>query len=297
MLIDFHNSRFISFNNRGQFINIGIIIDRIKLWLKKYLPAWLLLYARNKINLTIIPNDSKSIVSDLFPYRILDGWNTYFELLNVPTLISPDFINTSYEVLFVFFDENGAKKAEIIKNNVGAGRETIDIKKMALSVGIKTNGNFAVFHLRNIEFVMKEGGYLTERGYVGYNNGKIKMKSYVHGNFDSVAFREDRSIICLGGSFLKKVEYRLQHELNGPALYEMCFTNNTAKKRTLCVQYFDQENKLETTELIISSKGIKWFKKNVKKQEKGRIIVLSRLNLARPIVFRNHQEIFDVFHG
>ena len=227
----------------------------------------------------------------------MDGWNTYFELLNVPTLISPDFINTSYEVLFVFFDENGAKKGEIIKNNIGACRETIDIKKMALSVGIKRNGTFAVFHLRNIKFVMKEGGYLTERGYVGYNNGKIKMKSYVHGNFDSVALREDRSLICLGGSFLKKVEYRLQHELNGPALYEMCFTNNTAKKRTLCVQYFDQENKLETTELIILSKGIKWFKKNVKKQEKGRIIVLSRLNLARPIVFRNHQEIFDVFHG
>ena len=170
---------------------MGIIIDRIKLWLKKYLPAWLLLYVRNKINLTIIPNDSKSIVSDLFPYRILDGWNTYFELLNVPTLISPDFINTSYEVLFVFFDENGAKKGEIIKNNIGACRETIDIKKMALSVGIKRNGTFAVFHLRNIKFVMKEGGYLTERGYVGYNNGKIKMSQKMKNRENTHRFSAD----------------------------------------------------------------------------------------------------------
>ena len=47
------------------------MIDKIKFWIKKKIPSrFLELLGKKRILVTSIPNDNKSIVSDLFLYKI-----------------------------------------------------------------------------------------------------------------------------------------------------------------------------------------------------------------------------------
>ena len=64
------------------------MIDKIKFWIKKKIPSrFLELLGKKRILVTSIPNDNKSIVSDLFLYKIENGWNTFFELLNYARIL------------------------------------------------------------------------------------------------------------------------------------------------------------------------------------------------------------------
>lgn len=46
-------------------------------------------FLRKQVSLVRIPDNQNSAVSDLFPFRINNGWETHFELLNLPALINP----------------------------------------------------------------------------------------------------------------------------------------------------------------------------------------------------------------
>jgi hypothetical protein len=49
--------------------------------------------------------------------------------------------------------------------------------------------------------------------------------------------------------------------------------------------------------MVLKPRAIKWYKTTLKDNEVGRIVILSRMNLPRPVVFRLSQSTFDVFHG
>ena len=40
--------------------------------------------------ITDVPKSKFDVISDLFPLRIENNWNSYFELLNIPQLIDPN---------------------------------------------------------------------------------------------------------------------------------------------------------------------------------------------------------------
>jgi hypothetical protein len=86
---------------------------------------------------------------------------------------------------------------------------------------------------------------------------------------DSIALDENKNQFLLGErSFLKK-EYHLQHLMEHNKLYELFIVNNS--KKTQQVSFFE-------------------------KNEKS-IREISKLPLARPIVFKHMKSSFDVFHG
>jgi hypothetical protein len=160
-------------------------------------------------------------------------------------------------------------------------------------------GTFACFHLNYLPHLIEQGAFLAERGYTGYCNKSISnMKGYVHGNLDALAINERGEVICLGKSFrLKKNQYRLQYQLDGPAIYDLGVVNSTRECEDITFELNTNKRTLKKEFKKVPSKGVVWFSIEIRKGEIARVIIHSKINLPRPVVFRNVQNSFDVFHG
>ena len=191
-------------------------------------------FLHKKVSLVRIPDNPKSSVSDLFPFRINDGWETHFELLNLPTLVNPlQQHSITYRVKFVFFDEQGRYIHEWVTEETGCFRRTICLNDLLEGKSNSGYGTFACFHENYLSNLISQGAFLAERGYTGYLNKSIsKVKGYVHGNLDAIAKSNDDKLVCLGKSHNTKHEFRLQHQLTGPSTYELGIVN-TSKKMEL----------------------------------------------------------------
>jgi hypothetical protein len=275
------------------------VIKRLKNTIERVFPPIVVTFLKNQFGLVVIPYNKRSVISDLFPFKIKDTWDTHFELLNLPSLLNPENQLIPYWVRFIFFDENGRIIYEHKLKNVGCNRITINIKELVNKYSSSGYGTFACFH----EYYGNEdqtfGGFIAERGYTGYQNKTLSnMKGYVHGNLDAIALGFENNLSCLGGySRIKKYEFRLQHELTGASIYELGFVNSSNTEQRLIVFFTNQNLDSEKVVLEIPSRGIRWYRRQLNENEKGRINVVSRLNLARPVVFRHQEKSFDVFHG
>ena len=70
------------------------MIEKIKFWIKQKVPTRFIEFlGKKRILVTSIPNDNKSLVSDLFLYKIENGWNTFFELLNYSRILDLKSLN------------------------------------------------------------------------------------------------------------------------------------------------------------------------------------------------------------
>jgi hypothetical protein len=256
-------------------------------------------FLRSKMNLVRVPNEINSAISDLFPFRIDDGWETHFELLNVPFLIDPiNQSDVSYNVRFVFFDEKGNFFYEWTTEQKGCFRRTISINELLKGQLISGNGTFACFHEKYLPNLIDQKAFVAERGYSGYMKKSIsKVKGYVHGNLDAMAMSNNNKLICLGKNHFKVREFRLQHQLTGPATYQLGFVNTSIKAEILTVEMISLEKPITKINQKIPSRGIVWITHELGINEIVRVVIHSKLNLPRPIVFRIMDNSFDVFHG
>ncbi|MDC0092315.1 hypothetical protein OAI21_01595, partial [Oceanospirillaceae bacterium] len=124
------------------------------------------------------------------------------------------------------------------------------------------------------------------------------LRSYVHGNFDSVSF-DGESISFLGGRSVFKREYNLQSEIKGPALYEFGLVNSTQSQRKVTYEFYSQEGDklIEKKTVIIRSGGINMHAFKINETDLARVVIRSSLVMARPLIFRTNQNKMDVFHG
>ena len=57
--------------------------EEIKSWLLKNIDSRIFELISSKYTFTVkVPNSKNHVISDLFPLRIENGWNSFFELLN-----------------------------------------------------------------------------------------------------------------------------------------------------------------------------------------------------------------------
>ena len=277
-----------------------MIIRKIKFWIKQYIPTRFLEFLGKKgILISSIPIDEKSIISDLFFYKIENGWNTFFELLNYSRILDLKTLsNFNYEITIKFFNSSGIfLKNFKIKSSIFF-RSTLDIKKIANDLGIFKNGTFSVFHHYESNKTIHSKSFLTERGYIGYYNKNISpIKSYIHGNFDAISLNSKGQLKLLGTySFFTK-RFNLQHELDKRYNYDIVLVNTTPSKQNIEFE-FHQKGSVEFIKKIIPPKGYyKLNKLNNKIDSNSRLIIKSKLYLARPILFKYMDTSFDVFHG
>ncbi len=248
--------------------------------------------------LTKIPKLSGVPVSDLFVWRNSDVWQTFFELTDISGLfLDHEKMPERYATFFFFDNEGGVlfeKRLDLICNQ----RRTIDLS-VFLSDSKCTFGTFCVFHSYTPKVVSDLGSFITERGYVSYRYNGAPLRSYVHGNLDAIFLWPDKSMKMLGGNSFLPREFRLQHELLGPALYEIGVVNPSSKVQHLSCQILSSQSGeiLDIQKAVMLPRGTHVFQVKLEQSAAARIIINSHLVMARPLVFRINNQKMDVFHG
>lgn len=246
---------------------------------------------------TRTPSNSGSVISDLFPLRNDARWQTFFELLNIPALLNGRYSSdSSYEILFIFFDQKGA---EVGRKSIPAPNDA----RYTLELGdcffpeIKKAATFSVFHSGYFLEDDLDGSYLAERGYAGYQRLGLPIRGYVHGNLDSIAFHEGELQLLGNAGFLRR-SYQVQHPLTGEAEYEFILTNPSDRKVKVKVESKNQKTSWKRYQTFtLNPRGSEVFSLNVAEREVRFVRIVSRLYLGRPVIFRNTLQSMDVFHG
>ena len=273
--------------------------NKIKSWLINNIDSkYLELLTGKGISITKRPIIG-SVISDLFPLRIEDGWNTFFELLNYQQILNSEEQNIiSGAIEIKFYDKDGIFLKTYKIKNITRLKYTLNLKEIANQLGINHDGVFAVFHQNEIPWISERNSFLAERGYIGFENKELgNIKSFIHGNLDAISQQKNSKEILLGTSSFLNKEYHLQHELSYNFEYELFWVNSTNRSKQFeIIELRGIEKK--STIFKIPAGGIKSLiigQNN--KQEKTRVIIISKLYIARPVIFKYMDSSFDVFHG
>ena len=243
------------------------------------------------------PASKGAVISDLFPLRCDSQWQTHFELLNVSGLISGN--NSSVQeksALFVFFNHEGTKMGEKLVAIPSSGRSSIALDN-AFDSSISKASSFAVFHEFSDQTLEIGESFLAERGYTGYSRSDSRIRGYVHGNFDSLAYK-DGKIQSVGNKGLLPRYYTVQHPLRGPATYEFFLSNPTSRSVEVRVLHgVEGEGWNEVEGFKLNPRGSRIFRVEKKGDKPSFVRIRSKFYLGRPVVFRLAGGGFDVFHG
>ena len=246
------------------------------------------------VGLTKVPNNSNSTLSDLFLWRKDLEWSSYFELLDINYLISPEIKNQIDQfATLVFFNHSGELVYQTEINYSLNGRSTIGLSKI-LPDHISGYGTFACFHLSQGNIFKEAGSFIADRGYCGYTRNSSDVKSYVHGNLDAIAY-DGKKLEMLGNYNVRNYEYLLQYEFECGINYEVILTNPTNKKQEINLR-FENHDQLDE-KLSIEVRGSYVKRIFFEEDKKVRLVVESHMFMARPIIFRFHELSLDVFHG
>lgn len=270
------------------------LLNKLKPWLLKNIDSkYFELLGSKYVFLTKIPKDEFYVISDLFPLRIEDDWNSHFELLNLPHLINPiEELKYKNEIEIHFFDLNGKLLKTYNTIMLNEIKATIDLKKIANKLGITQDGTFAVFHKNEIDKLSNSGSFISDRGYVGYENPKYgPIKGYVHGNFDAIAKGKNLKLLGIASFFEK--QYRIQYEFNPNNTYELFWVNTSNTNVKIKIINSSISDKLFS--INIKPGGVKSYL--FKPTNNSKLTILSKLNMARPVIFNYMKKSFDVFHG
>ena len=245
--------------------------------------------------LTHVPAASGATVSDLFVWRLSSEWETFFELTDMPSLFA-SAEGKQAKVMLLFFDASGQLILEKMVETQPNRRNTLAISDIVGS-GHGESGTFGFFHSHTPLSLCAFGSHLAERGYVGYRYRNAPLRAYVHGNLDAIARMPDQSLQLLGGrSFLGR-EYNLQHSLASNSVYHFGIANPTTQTQRIVCRTLYADGKLCNSQSVdLASKGCHLFKVTPERAQQ-RIVIRSRLVMARPLVFRIQNQKMDVFHG
>lgn len=245
--------------------------------------------------LTSRPSDAAAPVSDLFVWRNSKEWETFFELTDLPGLFGDSTVATRCAT-FVFFNANGEIFLEKNIEVLPARRNTVALSEL-IGCDHGELGTFAVFHTHTPHSLQVLGSHLAERGYVSYRFRGASLRSYVHGNLDAIARLHAERFQLLGGQGLFSREYSLQHALNKGSVYELGLVNPTSKRQLVECQVLSTAGKLLHTQVAeLRSCGSQLFRVAAE-SDQLRVVMRSRLIMARPLVFHIENQKMDVFHG
>ena len=248
--------------------------------------------------LTKVPSDSNAKISDLFIWRHDKNWQTFFELLDMASILGD---TKEHKADIIFFNYQGKqihKQLLILNTNK---RNTLDISKMLAD--INTNkplgnfGTFCIFHHKTPEIIVQLNTFIAERGYISYQYKNKLLRSYVHGNFDAIS-DDNKEFSLLGGvSFLTRA-YNLQYVFLPDTNNEIALVNTSHKLQKVQILLLDaMTRKIIKKHIATIVPKTPLIHPILKTSTTTRLIIKSKMIMARPIVFVNNNDGIDVFHG
>ena len=234
-------------------------------------------------------------ISDLFIWRRSNKWETCFELFDLASLFRASTQDGNI-VKFIFFDFEGNFLQEHTVEITPNTRIIVNISKILSRCSVEF-GTFCVFHLQIPEIINLSDSYLSERGYVSYRYLNGPLRGYVHGNLDAVSLKETGQIELLGGFSCLKRKYELQYVFRGGSDYELAIVNPSGGLQRIVFDVVSEAgHKVHSEAIKLNPRGVGIFRLQ-HKFHGYRVVIRSRLVMARPVVFRTRMMGMDVFHG
>lgn len=240
------------------------------------------------------PWNSKSVISDLFLWRAGDNWITDFKLLNIASIIFPEKKITEHCEILVFDSSGNLLKTDYQK------LQPLEMKNLKINDYIKNEkeGTFSIFHYSSIltEFIKKKS-HLTERGYVAYSNKQNQLRSFCHGNLQSLSKVKKKNIKSVVSLYPKSYYYP-QLILSDCDKIEIFYCNPTFNSQEIKIEFYDRENnKHMDLQGEVDPLGCKNFEVDNKMRKIHTFKNSGQIAMWRPLIFKNYKSHFDVIHG
>lgn len=242
------------------------------------------------------PFNAKAAVSDLFVWRCDSEWDTDFELFNISSFIFPRD-KAIEECDIIFFTENGKKISSARISLKPFERKTLHIREY-LS-GNEGVGTFAVFHHpNNIEKYVEQSSHLTERGYIGYRRRGETVKSFCHGNLQSLAQGESGKGFSYVAATGKPLRYYPQLIISDCDRAELIYTNPSPRSKALKINlYGRQQEEIDQINAIVPSCGVRVISIDNRDRKIHTFDNIGEIVMWRPIIKKFYQTHFDALHG
>jgi len=241
------------------------------------------------------PKNFNSSVSDLFVWINEKTTSTIFQSININKLFEQ---KSTHGYLYIFDMRGNFLSRKKIKFN-NKYKITIDLSNL-IKEDYGPYGTFAFFHGETPIEIKQSSGYITERGYVGYRN-LDDAYNYVHGNHDAISLsRDNLKISCLSSLAIVARDFNLQYLIEPDNQYFFYLVNNSCKDIDVTFSIHDGliSSKIISSEKVhIHSKGVRRFEVSLLGAYFGRLVITSRLVMARPLVIKVKNNKLDCFHG
>jgi hypothetical protein len=243
------------------------------------------------------PLRTMEAISDLFPWRVDDTWETQYELMNLPSLLIPDKAEVD-NVTVITYDSGGN---EISRNIIELNPfESKKILIRNLLKGATGQGTFGCFHSADsLGEIQKAGCHLVDRQYVSYSWKDDTFFNYAHGNIYGLSkLATENKVRSLVPMRRKTQAYRPQLRFDDCDNFELIYSNPAEKPLELLVRLFDDNwNEIERRCSLIPSRGLEVLSFDNNSRELVLVENQSQIGLCRPIIFKHYESFFDVFHG
>ncbi len=265
--------------------------------IKKILTSNSINRLRNLINykptISLKPIDPNSSVSDFFYWDTRNSFDTRIMLTNFSTQTLPDNPQVD-NIKVIIYDNNGKKNKEL---NILL--DPFKTKELIFSEIIDDNyGSFFVFHkLDNMEEYKKKNSHLSERGYISYkkDNG---IWSFMHGNLNTAYFdyNLNKPICIFTKSLFANNTYMPQVSFKNCKSFSFILNNPMNKIMSVNVDFLDRKmNKLMTKHFKLSS--FSTLSHSEEDKEISFFQITSNIIFLRPIIMKESDTYFDIFHG
>lgn len=241
------------------------------------------------------PGNTILSISDLFPWRNTNSFQTSFILQSICSLYD-DPLKSSYTVYLYIFHKSGS-----LLNVHSLSIKPLEAYNLLLSNYLVPEygeyGSFAIFHCESCQIIANNSSYIAERGYLGFTYMDSLVPSKVHGNSDAIALHKTLKTETLTAPSLFPRKYRVQYQFLPDNHYELFYVNSSRSLKCYLINLITdndvtQEHKfvLKPNEAIII---------NLPSRIKSyRIETKSKMWLVRPIIFSySINNTLDVFHG
>lgn len=239
--------------------------------------------------------DQSSTVSDLFLWIDDNRLDTHFDIIDYYSIINPGKNQRGTILLYIF-------------NSIG---EIVNSQKFDIESGLKritignyTNkkfgsyGTFAIFHLGTSDIVQNCASTISERGYLSFSFSGSGFKNYVHGNIDAISYLNNNIKYVGGISFFTRT-YNLQYIFEPDVAYSIAIVNTTKCSQSVKMLFFkdSERDNFHETKFKFGSGSTKIIDLPTDVPHNYRVVIYSKMVMARPVIFKFFKNSMDVFHG
>ena len=241
------------------------------------------------------------VCSDLFIWRDVSSWDTYFNITHLGPILNPHFIK-EYDAIIEVYNSHGNAVGRKKINLVFGESYLLYINDLLVDCKEKhTDGTFAVFHLVDLKELLDNMRVcVMERGFVSDQRKAdiSKLRSYTHANIHAVGFclRKNQSRL-LGVAQKTKKYYRQQLDLVDSFSSEIILINFLSSDALVGVYQYKENLRVNLAEIIIPPGGLTLLKSTSDFDPQFPIELESNMNFLRPVIFKYYKNHFDVLHG